>query len=41
MLVRLRLLVLSPRFLFPLDQGGRIRTVTTSRRAKGGLFDIT
>ena len=36
-----RLLVVSPRFLFPLDQGGRIRTVNTLRRLKGGLFDIT
>lgn len=36
-----RLLVVSPRFLFPLDQGGRIRTVNTLRHMKGGLFDIT
>ncbi len=36
-----RLLVVSPRFLFPLDQGGRIRTVNTLRRLKGGVFDIT
>ena len=36
-----RLLVVSPRFLFPLDQGGRIRTVNTLRRLKGGLFDVT
>ena len=37
--MRPRLLVVSPRFLFPLDQGGRIRTVNTLRRLKGGLFD--
>ena len=36
-----RLLVLSPRFLFPLDQGGRIRTANTLRHMKGGVFDIT
>ena len=36
-----RLLVVSPRFLFPLDQGGRIRTVNTLRRLKDGVFDIT
>ena len=38
---RLRLLVLSPRFLFPLDQGGRIRTANTLRHMKGGAFEIT
>ncbi|HYZ63417.1 MAG TPA: glycosyltransferase family 4 protein [Acetobacteraceae bacterium] len=36
-----RLLVLSPRFLFPLDQGGRIRTANTLRHMKGGAFRIT
>jgi len=36
-----RLLVLSPRFLFPLDQGGRIRTANTLRHMKGGAFHIT
>ncbi len=36
-----RLLVLSPRFLFPLDQGGRIRTANTLRHMKGGAFEIT
>jgi len=41
MLVRPRLLVVSPRFLFPLDQGGRIRTANTLRHMKGGAFDIT
>ena len=37
----LRLLVVSPRFLFPLDQGGRIRTANTLRHMKGGAFRIT
>lgn len=36
-----RLLVISPRFLFPLDQGGRIRTANTLRHMKGGAFHIT
>ena len=36
-----RLLFVSPRFLFPLDQGGRIRTANTLRYMKGGAFDIT
>lgn len=36
-----RLLFISPRFLFPLDQGGRIRTANTLRHMKGGMFDIT
>ncbi len=36
-----RLLVISPRFLFPMDQGGRIRTANTLRRMKGGAFHIT
>ena len=36
-----RLLVLSPRFLFPLDQGGRIRTANTLRHMKGGAFHLT
>jgi len=40
-LVKPRLLVVSPRFLFPLDQGGRIRTANTLRHMKGGAFDIT
>ena len=34
-------MVVSPRFLFPLDQGGRIRTANTLRHMKGGAFDIT
>jgi len=40
-LVKPRLLVVSPRFLFPLDQGGRIRTANTLRHMKGGAFHIT
>ena len=36
-----RLLFVSPRFLFPLDQGGRIRTVNILRQMKtGGKFEI-
>ncbi len=35
------LLVVSPRFLFPLDQGGKIRTANILRRMKGGAFRIT
>ena len=38
---RPRLLFISPRFLFPLDQGGKIRTANTLRGMKGGAFDIT
>lgn len=41
MLVRPRLLFVSPRFLFPLDQGGKIRTSNTLRGMKGGAFEIT
>jgi polysaccharide biosynthesis protein PslH len=41
LVTQLRLLVLSPRFLFPLDQGGRIRTANTLRHMKGGAFRIT
>ncbi|MBV8913745.1 MAG: glycosyltransferase [Acetobacteraceae bacterium] len=40
-MIRKRLLVLSPRFLFPLDQGGRIRTANTLRHMKGGAFHVT
>ena len=36
-----RLLFISPRFLFPLDQGGKIRTSNTLRGLKGGAFEIT
>jgi glycosyltransferase involved in cell wall biosynthesis len=38
---RPRLLFVSPRFLFPLDEGGKIRTVGILRAMKGGAFDIT
>ena len=38
---RPRLLFVSPRFLFPLDEGGKIRTVGVLRAMKGGAFDIT
>ena len=33
---RPRLLFVSPRFLFPLDQGGKIRTANILRQMKGG-----
>lgn len=36
-----RLLFVSPRFLFPMDQGGKIRTANILRNMKGGAFDIT
>jgi glycosyltransferase involved in cell wall biosynthesis len=39
---RLRLLFVSPRFLFPLNEGGKIRTVGMLRAMKkDGPFDIT
>jgi len=38
---RPRLLFVSPRFLFPLDQGGKIRTANILRHMKGGALDIT
>ncbi len=38
---RPRLLFISPRFLFPLNEGGKIRTVGMLRAMKGGVFDIT
>ncbi len=37
---RPRLLFVSPRFLFPLDQGGKIRTANILRNMKGGAFEI-
>ncbi len=37
---RPRLLVVSPRFLFPLDQGGKIRTANILRLMKGGAFEM-
>ncbi|MDB5395010.1 MAG: hypothetical protein JWM91_2516 [Rhodospirillales bacterium] len=41
MVSRLRLLFISPRFLFPLNEGGKIRTVGMLRAMKWGPFDIT
>jgi glycosyltransferase involved in cell wall biosynthesis len=38
---RPRLLFISPRFLFPLDEGGKIRTSNILRQMKGREFDIT
>ncbi|MEO0973936.1 MAG: hypothetical protein AAFX85_12660, partial [Pseudomonadota bacterium] len=35
------LLFVSPRFLFPVDSGGKIRTTQILRGMKGGAFDIT
>jgi len=37
---RPKLLFVSPRYLFPLDQGGKIRTANTLRGMKGGRFEI-
>jgi glycosyltransferase involved in cell wall biosynthesis len=36
-----KLLFVSPRFLFPADSGGKIRTSQILRGMKGGVFDIT
>ncbi len=36
-----RLLFVSPRFLFPMDNGGKIRTVQIQRGMKGGPWEIT
>jgi polysaccharide biosynthesis protein PslH len=38
---RPRLLFISPRFLFPLDEGGKIRTSNILRQMRGGKFEIT
>ena len=38
---RPRLLFVSPRFLFPMDQGGKIRTGNILRGMKGGAFEVT
>ena len=35
-----RLLFVSPRFLFPTNEGGKIRTANTLRGLKGGAFEI-
>jgi polysaccharide biosynthesis protein PslH len=37
---RPRLLFISPRFLFPLDEGGKVRTVGMLRAMKGRKFEI-
>ena len=39
-MTRRRLLFVSPRFLFPLDQGGKIRTTGILRALRGGAFEI-
>jgi len=39
--VKPRLLFVSPRFLLPMDQGGKIRTGNILRHMKGGAFEIT
>lgn len=39
--LRRRLLFVSPRFLFPMDNGGKIRTVQILRGMKGGAWEIT
>ena len=36
-----RLLFVSPRFLFPMNEGGKIRTANTLRHMKGGTFEVT
>jgi len=38
---RRRLLFVSSRYLFPIDSGGKIRTVNILRGMKGGAFEIT
>src|SRR6266702_2631550 len=38
---RPRLLFVSPRFLFPMDQGGKIRTGNILRGMKGRGFEVT
>lgn len=35
------MLFVSPRFLFPMDQGGKIRSGNTLMGMKGGAFDLT
>jgi glycosyltransferase involved in cell wall biosynthesis len=37
---RLKLLIVSSRFLFPLDEGGKIRTANILRGMKGGRFEL-
>ncbi len=38
---RPRLLFVSPRFLFPANEGGKIRTSNILRQMKGGAFELT
>jgi glycosyltransferase involved in cell wall biosynthesis len=38
---RPKLLFVSPRFLFPTDEGGKIRTASILRAMRGGMFEIT
>jgi glycosyltransferase involved in cell wall biosynthesis len=40
-MTRKRLLFVSPRFLFPSDSGGKIRTRDILRGLKGGAFEVT
>ena len=40
-MARQRLLFISPRFLFPANEGGKIRTSNILRCLKGGAFEIT
>jgi glycosyltransferase involved in cell wall biosynthesis len=37
---RPRLLFISPRYLFPADSGGKIRTVSVLRGMRGGAFEV-
>jgi len=39
--IRPRLLFVSPRFLFPTDEGGKIRTANILRQMKGAMFEVT
>ncbi|MEO8132707.1 MAG: glycosyltransferase [Betaproteobacteria bacterium] len=40
-MMRPRLLFVTSRYLFPIDSGGKIRTVNILRGLKGGAFEIT
>ena len=39
-MARPRLLFVSPRFLFPMNEGGKIRSANILRRLKGGRFEV-
>jgi glycosyltransferase involved in cell wall biosynthesis len=41
LVTRPQLLFVSPRFLFPMDQGGKIRTGNILRAMQSGAFDVT